>query len=610
MRFARPPLLLCGILLLAAACAPDDAQRSGAPAAAGREALSPQARQLNALVDGYYEQWLAAHPLEATEAGEHGYDDRFGDYLSDSWLADALALEQDSLAALERIDASGLAGEQRLTYEAFRRGRAGAVEAFRYPFELLPPVQPSDGVPARFARLGSGAGAQPFRTVPDYERFLSRMDGFAAWVDRAILNLRAGAAKGVVLPRSAVERALPQLAALGAPEPQQSVFWAPIARLPSAVRIEDKTRLAQAYHAKLAAVVLPAYRRLHAFLQDEYLARARDGVGFAELPNGPSWYAQLVRRWTGGRQSPDELHELGLREVERLRGEVARLAPQFGHRGELRGFFDSLRADARLHFAEPEALLQAYRAAQAGVVAALPALFAPEPDPNLVLRASEDAPFGRAPDVIYRRGDVDGSRPAVLQIGTTDLASRPAYRVAVNFLRRAVPGSHYQASVARSLTGLPRLRRFGDEPACVEGWSWYAGTLGADLGLYQDAHAQLGAATARLADAARIVIDTGLHARGWTRQQASDYLRANTDLAETEIAADVDRSIASPARALAAGVGGLRILALRERALRELGERFDPRDFHQQLIGSGPLPLDVLEGQLERWLGERRAAAQ
>ena len=615
MRFVPAPLrpsvlLALGALLLAAACAPDTAERAGSTAHVGPATLSPEARRLNALVDDYQARWLELNPLEATEAGEHRYDDRFGDYLSDAWLADALALEQDSLAALEQLDPSKLQGEERLTYEAFRYGRRLAAEAFRYPSELMPPLHPAGGVPMRFALLGSGAGGQPFRSVRDYERFLLRMDGFATWADLAIVNLRAGVAKGVVLPRSSVERLLPSLDALAAAEPQQSVFWQPIARLPSALRIEDKTRLAQAYHAKLAGVVLPAYRRLHDFLAEEYLGEARESVGYSALPNGEAWYAYLARRASSGRLSPDELHGLGLREVERLRAEVARLAPQFGHGGELRGFLDALRTDERLRYAAPEPLLTAYRTVESRVAAALPPLFPPTPDPGPVVRTLEAFRAGAEPDVVYRPGAPDGSRPGVLYVNTSDLASRRSYLVEANFLHSALPGRHLQASVAYSLTDLPKWRRLAAEPAYVEGWAGYTRTLGSELGLSLDAFGQLGAATAALRSAARLVVDTGLHARGWTRSQAVDYLRANTDLAETEVAAEVERAIAWPGQGLAETPGALRMRASRVRAAQQIGSGFDAREFHAQVLGSGALPLDVLEAKLERWSSARRAAAQ
>ena len=578
--------------------APADA-RDAAPA------VSAEARRLREVTEAYYEQYLRLNPLLATAQGDHRFDAEFGDYVSPTWMADWLAIEQEALTRLGAIDPAGLSGEDLLSYESFRFGRETTIAGFRYPSELLP-VHQFGGLHTRFAVLGSGAGAHPFRTVQDYEHFLSRMDGFVEWVDQSINNMRSGAARGLVQPRVVVERMIPQLAALAVTEPRQSVFWQPLEKFPPGVAAADRERLAAAYAQKLATGVLPAYRRLHDYLKDEYLGQARTSVAWSELPNGAEWYAYLVRQHTTTGMTPDEVHELGLREVARIRGEIDRARQALGSRGDLRGFLDALRADPAQYYTEPAALLEGYRAIEARVAAAMPLLFARMPRTGFEIRPVEAFRAAAEAAGSYEPGSADGRRPGVFYVNTHDLAARPKYAMEALYLHEAIPGHHYQISIAQETDGLPRFRRFAWDTAYGEGWALYAESLGRDLGLYADPYSTLGALSAEMWRAVRLVVDTGLHARGWTREQAVEYFRANTAIGDTDIQAEVDRYIAWPGQALAYKVGQLRILELRNRAQARLGPRFDVRAFHAQVVESGSLPLAVLEKKIDRWIEGQR----
>jgi uncharacterized protein (DUF885 family) len=572
------------------------------PAPSGTAAIAnPDSLELARITGQYYERWLALNPLAATARGDHRYDAELANTASEAWMADSLAAEQDALEALRRIDPAHLDASDRITYETFRYGREIAFEGYRYPSELLP-INQFSSLATQFAELGAGTGAHPFATAADYDHFLARMDGFVRWVDQVIANLRVGIDKGIVLPKVVVEATLPQLEEIGVEDPRQSLFWRPILSFPAGMSVADRRRLTDAYARALGENVLPAYRRLHDYLEDEYLPHARDRVGWSELPAGDVWYGYLARAYTTTKLEPAEIHALGLKEVARLRGEMERAAAQLGHHGDLRAFFDSLRGDPRFRVERPETLLEGYGALRDRVNLALPVLFAVRPKSGFEIRAVESYRARSAAAASYEAGSADGSRPGIFYVNTYDLPSRPTYLMQAIYLHEAVPGHHFQTSIAQEAGRLPPFRRFAREPAYVEGWGVYAETLGPELGLYDDPYSRFGALTLQAWRAARLVVDTGLHSQGWSRQRAIEYLRANTSLGESDVRAEVDRYIAMPGQALAYKIGQLKIAELRLHAQQRLGARFDPRAFHTAILADGPLPLAVLEAKMGRWI--------
>ncbi|MGB5103170.1 MAG: DUF885 domain-containing protein [Steroidobacteraceae bacterium] len=581
--------------------APRTGKRQATDSEPALKASNATAAKLFEITEAYYDEYLALNPLAATAQGDHRFDDRLGDYVSPTWMADSLAIEQNALEKLAAVDPEKLSGEDLVTYETFKAGRELNIEGYRYPAELLPLHQFSN-MPSEVALLGSGKGIHPFRTVADYDNFLARMDGFVAWVDQAINNMKSGVTKGFVQPRVVVERTIPQITAQLADDPKQSVFWRPILGFPAGIPVADRTRLAKAYEEKIGKQVIPAYRRLHHYLQAEYLPQARETVGMSELPNGASWYAYLARYHTTTSMKPDEIHELGLREVARIRAEMERIKNQAGHKGDLKSFLDALRADPNLHYTDPNELLTGYALLRARVDMALPLLFAVRPEAGFEIRAMEAFRAPSEATAQYLPPSADGKRPAVFYVNTYDLPSRPKYSMEALYLHEAVPGHHLQIALAQEATGLPRFRRFAWDTAYGEGWALYAESLGKDLGLYADPYSVFGALSMEMWRAVRLVVDTGIHSKGWTREQAIDYFRANTALGETDIAAEVERYIAWPGQALAYKIGQLKILELRRRAEEKLGPRIDIRAFHSQVVMSGSLPLSVLEARIDRWI--------
>ena len=603
------PLLVATLVLTACDFAPEAttrAEEKPSELSAPLRASNADAAELYRVVETYFDQYLALNPIRASELGDHRFDDRFGDYVSMSWMADSLGIEQEALERLVAIDPQRLAGEDLVTYAAFKRQRELGIGGYRYPSELLA-INSFANWPGVFAQLGSGKGAHPFRTTRDYDNFLARMDGFVAWVDQAINNLRAGVTKGVVLPQDVVERTLPQLEAFGRLEdPRQTVFWQPLLNFPAGPSVEDRRRLLQAYDEKLRTKVLPAYRRLHDYLAQEYLPRARDTVSWSDLPSGDLWYAHLVRYYTSTNMTPADVHELGLREVARLRAGLVGQQGALGIAGEPRAVFDALRADPQFQFGDAQSMLAGYAALHDRVDVRLPALFPRRPQATFAVRPVEDFRAASATAVSYSPQSAAGGQAGVLYVNTSELAARPSYAMDALYLGEAVPGRFYLAAIAQEMPDLPRFRRFGDDAAFVAGWALYAQSLGTELGLYADPYSQFGALNVELWRAAALVVDTGLHAQGWSRQRAGDYLRGNTALGEADIAAELDRYVACPGQALADKIGQLKILELRRRAEQRLGERFDLREFHEQVIGSGILPLSVLETRINRWIDARR----
>ncbi|MCX7052857.1 MAG: DUF885 domain-containing protein [Proteobacteria bacterium] len=601
------PLLAGTLALTACDFAPEPSTRAEdkpSELSAPLRASNTEAAELYRVVETYFDQYLALNPIRASELGDHRFDGRFGDYVSMSWMADSLGIEQESLEKLQAIDRKQLTGEDLVTYAAFKRQRELGIGGYRYPSELLA-INSFASWPGVFAQLGSGQGAHPFRTTRDYDNFLARMDGFVVWVDQAINNLRAGVTKGVVLPQVVVERTLPQLEAFGRLEdPQQTVFWQPLLNFPAGPSVADRRRLLQAYDEKLRTKVLPAYRRLHDYLAQEYLPKARDTVSWSNLPSGDLWYAYLVRYYTSTDMTPEDVHELGQREVARLRASLAGLQGALGIAGEPRTVFDALRTDPQFQVGNAQSMLAGYAALRDHVDARLPALFLRRSKSSFEIRPIEGFRADSVAGASY--SPPNAGRTGVFYVNTSELTSRPSYAMDALYLGEAVPGHLYQAAIARETPELPRFRRFGDDAAFVAGWALYAESLGAELGLYADPYSQFGALNVELWRAAALVVDTGLHAKGWSRQRASEYLRANTALGEADIAAEVDRYIACPGQALADKVGQLKILELRHRAEQRLGERFDVREFHDQVIGSGSLPLSVLETRIDRWIDTRR----
>ena len=560
-------------------------------------------RALGRLVEAYWQDHLRLRPLHATLIGDHRFDGELPDSLASAELGREYALEKRALEALAAIDLSSLSARDRLTYDVFRWDRELEVEGFRYPSELLP-IMPSGGVPALMAQFGSGAGAQPFGTVRDYDNWLRRLQAYVVWLDRAVVNLRRGLARGYVLPQIVVQQILPPLQTIAETPVARSLFLRPVLAFPAGIPAVEQTRLRRAYHRTVAERVIPAYRRLYDFLRRDYLPRARTTLAWSDLPQGREWYAYRVRRATATALTPEELHRLGLEEVRRTAAEADQTATELGLHGTRQACLEALRADPHAFFERDEDVVAAVAALKARVRQRLAEFIDPVPSGDFEVRALA---AGRASAVSlfsFRAGSADGSRAGVLYVNAAELRAHPKYELESEYLGAVEPGRMLELSASQGAAPLPSFRRFGGYLAFAEGWGFYVEGLGRDLGLYADGPSLYAALTLQLSRAARVVIDTGVHSQGWSRERAIAYLVANTALSAAAAAADVDRVIANPAQGLLAYEVG----AMRLRAGQTLGARFNARTFHRQLLAAGPLPIEVAEREFGRWLVTQGAA--
>jgi uncharacterized protein (DUF885 family) len=548
---------------------------------------------LRVIVERYWADQAALMPWYSWGSADSSSGEEPDELIAPQALADALALEQRYLTELQAIQPAALRPEAQLTYAIFRRECELAIEGATYPSELLP-LNPYDGMPERFALMESAAERLAPSSTREFENWRSRTEGLVRWMNQAVVNLRDGLRRGYTVPRVLVDKALPQLAVLGA-DTDQNPFYAAIQ---PAGTDPERLRLTAAMRQEIKDQVLPAYRAMHDFLQRDYLPRSRTSVGLSMLPLGDAWYAYLAKRYTGGAQSPAQLHAQGVAEIERLRQRLQALLGETG----AQAFYDHMRSDPRFSYKSADELMTSYQELKVQVDAALPALFPVAPRGEFSIRRVEAYRAGTAPPLAYRPRAPNGLSAAVLYVNTARLEAHPAVPMTAEFLSQAEPGHHYQFELQRERADLPRLRRFAGTAAFVQGWALYAASLGDDLGLYHDTEAKFGAVLLQMNCAAGTVVDTGLHALGWSRGEAVDYVRAQVPTDEAAAADLVDRAIARPGAALACGAGYLKIQSLRQLAQQGLGSRFDLGAFHEQVLKDGAMPLSALEIKMKRWI--------
>jgi uncharacterized protein (DUF885 family) len=541
-------------------------------------------------------QWrLEHHPEYATTLGERRYNDR----LSDTSLAAVRTRREHLRSMLEEaraLDRAGLGAQEKLSLDlfVFDKERQLATLAFS-------PVDPQlltswDGLPVRLPRL---VAQTPFATEDDYRNYVSRLNALPAHVDGLIEQLREGMRSGWTAPKASV-RKVPELLRALREGLNEGPLSAPLRRIPSTIDPKVREELLAAGTAALNDSAAPALRRLEEFVRTDYLPAARATLGASTLPGGPGYYAFLARNASGGELTPAELHALGLKEVARIRGAMLDTVRDSGFRGSLPQFLGFARTDKRLFARDPEALLGRYRRVIERANTRLPELFGTVPEDEIGVKRLGQAGAAGQVAAYYEAGTPD--RSAALVVNTERLGSQPLWEVETLALHEAVPGHHLQVARAKSLRELPAFRRNGWDDAYGEGWATYAESLGPELGFFRDPFSRFGYLNDDLFRAARLVLDTGIHALGWSRQQALDYLNANTANSPQDNEVEVDRYIAQPAQALSYKAGQLRFKALREKAQAALGARFDLRRFHDALLGNGVLPLPLLDKTMSKWL--------
>jgi uncharacterized protein (DUF885 family) len=588
-------VVVCSLLLC---LVPAQAQQT-------KTATATESAKLNKLLDSAFEEYLRLHPVQATAIGDHRYDDQFPNDISEEFRATEKGLYAKRLSELSTIDRNALVGQDRLSYDVFKMQSETALEGYKFD-NYLTPINQFGDTTNTFAQLASGKSLHPFKTVKNYDDFLGRIRGFQIWVDTAIANMQKGEATGVVQPRILIEKKLPQIDGLLPSDIKQSLFYQPITNLPADFSAADKARLTDSYTKAITEIIYPSYRKLGDFLKNEYLPKTRASVGLSAIPNGKEQYAYRARVSTTTKLTPDEIHQIGLSEVRRIRSEMEKVKTQVGFKGDLSAFFEFVRTEPKFNpFKTADEVLTAYRAIEARLQTKLPDYFGIIPKAKFEIRETEKFREAGASEQ-YSTGSPDGSRPGVFYVPIPDATKYQLIRMESLFLHEAIPGHHYQLSLQQEQKNLPKFRQFGGNGAYVEGWGLYTESLGKELGLYTDPYQYFGMLSAEIHRAIRLVVDTGIHSKGWTREQAIKYSLENEPLTEDKVISEVERYIAIPGQALAYKIGQLKILELRHKSERELGAKFNIRDFHDEVLKDGALPLDVLEGKINEWIATQK----
>ncbi|QDP03030.1 DUF885 domain-containing protein [Thalassotalea sp. PS06] len=566
------------------------------------ETANPQ-QQAQELFQSYFDESMAMSPLYATFVGMSEYNDQFNAPISEESLAQSLALEQKYLDKINAIDESSLSGQDLLSYQIFKRDREMAIKGFDFPSYLMP-LNQMYGVHNIYATLGSGQSAQPFNTYLDYQNFIARTNGFATYMDSVVVAMREGMEKGVVLPEPIVEKILPQLSVHVVKDAKDSVFYGPVTMLEgnSELTDEQKQQVTEQYQAMIMDVLVPTYDKFYQFIETEYLPKARQSVGLSDLPNGKAWYEYQIETNTTLPLTAEELHEFGQQEVARILAEMNKVKAQVEFDGDLKAFFKFLQEDEQFYWNSEEEVVAAYTDIKEDINKRLPKLFEVFPKADYEVRAVEAFRAASSAGASYQSPAPDGSRPGIFYINTHNLKAQPKFILETLSIHEASPGHHFQITIQQEVKDLPMFRKFGGYTVFSEGWALYAESLGKELGLFTDPYQWYGRLSDEQLRAMRLVVDTGLHAFGWTREQAIDFMAQNSSLAMSDIEAEVERYISIPGQALSYKTGQRAIRDLRNQASAELGENFDVRKFHTQVLIDGALPMPILEKKIMAWV--------
>jgi uncharacterized protein (DUF885 family) len=553
--------------------------------------------QLQAIFDETWDFQMREFPTDATAVGIHDYNDKLPSMTLDD-IERRARYWQEILQRLEPIDRQALSTDAQINYDMFRRRVEDRVQEFEFKDHLIP-ITAEGGFHTAFARL---AERVPLATTQDYENYIARLEAFGEYAEQYMILLREGIANGYVLPRVTLEGYDSTIRPHVVDDVTQSVFWKPFENFPVTVPEADRDALQEAGLAAIRDTVIPAYRTFLGFMLDEYIPACRSTLGASELPNGREYYAYLVRHHTTLDITPEEVHEIGLAEVARIRAEMMEIIEQLGFEGDFADFLEFLRTDSQFFAETPEELLKEASYIAKKMDGQLPALFKTLPR---LPYGVEPVPEHIAPKYTagrYVGAPLGSTKPGYYWVNTYALESRPLWALPALTLHEAVPGHHLQNALRQELEDLPNFRRFSGINAYGEGWGLYSEWLGIEAGIYEDLYQHFGRLTYEMWRACRLVVDTGLHAMGWTREQAMDFMAENTALSLHEVTTETDRYISWPGQALAYKMGQIKIMELRRRAEESLGSDFDVREFHDVILLNGPVPLTVLEDEVDAFI--------
>ena len=559
-----------------------------------------------ALTELYYQEGLKQSPLNATVIGDERYNDLLPNDGSIAMMEEYKKFNQRFLDSIKNYDRASLSANDQLSYDVLKDQLEMNIEGTKFHFEYLPFNQ-MNSLPLIIAQFGSGTGAQPFKKVKDYEDWLKRVDAFSVWADTAIGNLKLGIQAGIVFPKSLVVKMIPQMQSMVVADAKKSLFYGPINLIPASFSAADKDRLTKAYQASIINVIVPTYKKLGDFLQNEYLPKARTSSGLSYVPGGLEMYTYQVKQQTTTNRTPEEIYQTGLAEVARIRKAMDSIQNKVGYKGDLKSFFDYLNTEKKfMPYHAPKEILAAFETIHQTMKPNLIKLFEHAPKTPFEIRQTEAFRAASA-SAEYNSGSADGTRPGIFYVPILDATKyNTTSGMESLFLHEAIPGHHYQISLTQENTELPNFRRYGGHNAYVEGWALYCESLGKELGLYTDPYQYFGALGDEMHRAIRLVVDVAIHTKNMSREEAIKYMMDNEAISEQGATAEIERYMGNPAQALGYKTGAMKIRALRTKYEQALGSKFNAAEFHTQVLKDGSLPLNVLESKLDSWAASKK----
>ncbi|MFC4211998.1 DUF885 domain-containing protein [Pedobacter lithocola] len=558
-------------------------------------------KKFASMCEQYYQDGLKLNPISATFIGDERYNDLLPNDGSQAYIKENKSFNERYLDSLKSFDREALNQNDKLSFDYMKDQIEMNLEGFRYHTEYFPFNQ-MFALPLMFGQLGSGTGAQPFKTVKNYEDWLKRVNAFSVWADTAIGNFKKGANAGFTLPKALVVKMIPQMQSMVVATPEQSLFYGPIKLIPASFSAADKKRITDEYRIAIKNVLIPTYKKLGDYLKNEYLPKARTSSGYAALPNGAEWYAYLVRQQTTTNKTPEEVYQTGLKEVARIKAAMDSIKNKVGFKGDLKAFFEYMKTDKKfMAYKNPQEILAAFENIHQRMKPNLKKMFENEPKTPFEIRQTEAFRAASA-SAEYNQGSADGKRPGIFYVPILDAKTfNTTSGMESLFLHEAIPGHHYQISLTQENAALPNFRRFGGHNAYVEGWALYCESLGKELGLYQDPYQHMGALGDEMHRAIRLVVDVAIHSKNMSREDAIKYMTDNEAISTEGATAEIERYMGIPAQALGYKTGAMKIRELRNKYEKELGAKFKLSAFHTEVLKDGSLPLSVFEAKMNVW---------
>jgi uncharacterized protein (DUF885 family) len=563
-------------------------------------------KELAALFEKYYDERMSLFPFEATTVGDNRYNDVLMIEFTNSYRAQVKDFYNRYLAFINHFEREYLNENDQLSYDIFKREMEMGLEGLTFQDNVIPFHQ-FWGTPLTLGQLGSGSGAQPFKTVEDYNNWEKRASKFSAWADSAIVYFKKGVDINFVLPKSLVLKMIPQMQNIVVTDVTKSLFYTPINNFPNSFSEQEKKTITNNYVALINNYLIPGYKKLGDFLQNEYLTKARSTSGISDLKDGDKLYKYLARFWTTTNKTPEEIYTTGLNEVKRIREEMEKVKTQVGFKGDLNAFFDFLKTDKQfMPYKNPQEVLDAFANIQKKIDPNLQKMFGKTPKTKFEIRQTEAFRAASA-SAEYNQGTADGSRPGIFYIPIIDATKfNTTSGMESLFLHEAIPGHHYQISLQQENNSLPKFRRYLWAGAYGEGWALYTESLGKELGLYTDPYQYMGALSDEIHRAIRLVVDVAIHTKNMTREEAIKYMMDNEPLSEEGVIAEIERYMAIPGQALSYKIGALKIRELRSKYEEQLTSKFNLSDFHDQFLKDGCMALEIVENKLNNWFQKKQ----